>query len=99
METSEALLWTRQQQQKIDIDPEQQIYTPKIVDIAAASSSLHTRDSGHCCCCDGDAWRHLRLFFGHDKQQQKIDIDPEQQIYTPKIVDIAAAVMEMHGDI
>ncbi|UYV60883.1 hypothetical protein LAZ67_1002666 [Cordylochernes scorpioides] len=28
---------------------------------------------------------------------QKIDIDPEQQIYTPKIVDIAAAVMEMHG--
>ncbi|UYV67266.1 hypothetical protein LAZ67_5000086 [Cordylochernes scorpioides] len=36
METSEALLWTRQQQQKIDIDPEQQLYTPKIVDIAAA---------------------------------------------------------------
>ncbi|UYV67574.1 ADCY1 [Cordylochernes scorpioides] len=30
---------------------------------------------------------------------QKIDIDPEQQIYTPKIVDISAAVMEMHGDI
>ncbi|UYV82741.1 hypothetical protein LAZ67_22000704 [Cordylochernes scorpioides] len=30
---------------------------------------------------------------------QKIDIDPEQQLYTPKIVDIAAAVMEMHGDI
>ncbi|UYV77824.1 hypothetical protein LAZ67_15002460 [Cordylochernes scorpioides] len=28
---------------------------------------------------------------------QKFDIDPEQQLYTPKIVDIAAAVMEMHG--
>ncbi|UYV72371.1 HCFC2 [Cordylochernes scorpioides] len=30
---------------------------------------------------------------------QKIDIDPEQQLYTPKIVDIAAAVIEMYGDI
>ncbi|UYV80609.1 hypothetical protein LAZ67_19000950 [Cordylochernes scorpioides] len=31
---------------------------------------------------------------------QKIDIDPEQQLYTSKIVDIAAAaVIEMHGDI
>ncbi|UYV61231.1 hypothetical protein LAZ67_1003984 [Cordylochernes scorpioides] len=30
---------------------------------------------------------------------QKFDIDPEQQLYTPKIVDIAAAVMEIHGDI
>ncbi|UYV67510.1 hypothetical protein LAZ67_5001019 [Cordylochernes scorpioides] len=30
---------------------------------------------------------------------QKIDIDPEQQLYTPKIVDIAAAVIEMHRDI
>ncbi|UYV74474.1 SPINT3 [Cordylochernes scorpioides] len=30
---------------------------------------------------------------------QKIDLDPEQQLYTPKIVDIAADVMEMHGDI
>ncbi|UYV68333.1 hypothetical protein LAZ67_5003912 [Cordylochernes scorpioides] len=28
---------------------------------------------------------------------QKIDMDPEQQLYTPKIVDIAAAVIEMHG--
>ncbi|UYV71276.1 CYP302A1 [Cordylochernes scorpioides] len=26
-------------------------------------------------------------------------IDPEQQLYTPKIVDIAAAVIEMYGDI
>ncbi|UYV69699.1 SF3B5 [Cordylochernes scorpioides] len=33
MEISEALHWTRQQQQKIDMDPEQQLYTPKIVDI------------------------------------------------------------------
>ncbi|UYV80506.1 K02A2.6-like [Cordylochernes scorpioides] len=30
---------------------------------------------------------------------QKIDLDPEQQLYTPKIVDIAAAVIEMYGDI
>ncbi|UYV61558.1 hypothetical protein LAZ67_1005291 [Cordylochernes scorpioides] len=29
-------------------------------------AALHTQDSGYCCCCDGDAWRHLRLFFGHD---------------------------------
>ncbi|UYV61737.1 hypothetical protein LAZ67_1006206 [Cordylochernes scorpioides] len=27
----------------------------------------------------------------------KIDMDPEQQLYTPKIVDIAAAVIEKHG--
>ncbi|UYV76735.1 hypothetical protein LAZ67_14001911 [Cordylochernes scorpioides] len=30
---------------------------------------------------------------------QKIDIDPEQEFYIPKIMDIAAAGMEMHGDI
>ncbi|UYV73463.1 PRLHR [Cordylochernes scorpioides] len=30
---------------------------------------------------------------------QKIGMDPEQQLHTPKIVVIAAAVMEMHGDI
>ncbi|UYV61303.1 hypothetical protein LAZ67_1004283 [Cordylochernes scorpioides] len=30
---------------------------------------------------------------------QKFDIDPEQQLYTPKIVDIAADVMEMHGNL
>ncbi|UYV75056.1 WDR61 [Cordylochernes scorpioides] len=35
METSEALHWTRQQQQKIDMDPEQQPYIPKI-DITTA---------------------------------------------------------------
>ncbi|UYV61096.1 hypothetical protein LAZ67_1003405 [Cordylochernes scorpioides] len=35
METSEALHWTRQQQQqKIDMEPEQQLYTPKIENIA-----------------------------------------------------------------
>ncbi|UYV78065.1 hypothetical protein LAZ67_15003344 [Cordylochernes scorpioides] len=49
METSEALNWTRQQQQKIDMDPEQQLYTPKIEND----------------CCDRDAWRHLKLFVGH----------------------------------
>ncbi|UYV70829.1 GOT2 [Cordylochernes scorpioides] len=30
---------------------------------------------------------------------QKIDMDPEQQLYTPKIEDIATVVIEMHGDI
>ncbi|UYV68846.1 hypothetical protein LAZ67_6001252 [Cordylochernes scorpioides] len=30
---------------------------------------------------------------------QKIDMDPEQQLYTPKIVNIAAAVIEIYGDI
>ncbi|UYV72537.1 hypothetical protein LAZ67_9003621 [Cordylochernes scorpioides] len=30
---------------------------------------------------------------------KEIDIDPEQQLYTPKIVDIAGAVIEMNGDI
>ncbi|UYV79176.1 hypothetical protein LAZ67_17001361 [Cordylochernes scorpioides] len=30
---------------------------------------------------------------------QKIDMDPDQQLYTPKIVDIATSVIEMHGDI
>ncbi|UYV83124.1 hypothetical protein LAZ67_22002340 [Cordylochernes scorpioides] len=30
---------------------------------------------------------------------QKFDMDPEQQLYTPKIVDIAADVMEMHAGI
>ncbi|UYV65784.1 hypothetical protein LAZ67_3005448 [Cordylochernes scorpioides] len=38
METSVALHWTRQQQ-KIDIDPEQQLYTLKIVDIAVIEIS------------------------------------------------------------
>ncbi|UYV79698.1 hypothetical protein LAZ67_18000307 [Cordylochernes scorpioides] len=41
METSEALHWTRQQQQKIDMDLEQQLYTPKIEDIATAVIEMH----------------------------------------------------------
>ncbi|UYV74212.1 CLCN3 [Cordylochernes scorpioides] len=42
---------------------------------------------------------HMLLFGSMAAALQKIDLDPEQQLYTPKIVDIAAAVMEMHGDI
>ncbi|UYV68840.1 hypothetical protein LAZ67_6001228 [Cordylochernes scorpioides] len=77
--------------QKIDLDPEQQLYTTKIVDIAAAVMEIiPTQDSGHCCCCDGDAWRHLRLFIGHNNNNNTV--------YTPKIVDIAAAVMEIRYD-
>ncbi|UYV62075.1 hypothetical protein LAZ67_1007731, partial [Cordylochernes scorpioides] len=60
METSEALHWTRQQQQRIDMDPEQQLYTPKI---------------GHCDCCDRDVWRHLRLFIGHDNNKDIVKIE------------------------
>ncbi|UYV79326.1 hypothetical protein LAZ67_17002154 [Cordylochernes scorpioides] len=123
------------------MDPEQQLHTPKIEDIATAvieiTAALHAQE--HCDCCDRDVWRHLRLFIGHNnnrkliwprtaalhtqdrghcdccdrdrctetsealhwtqQQQQKIDIDPEQQLYTPKIEDIATAVIEMYGDI
>ncbi|UYV65663.1 hypothetical protein LAZ67_3005015 [Cordylochernes scorpioides] len=35
METSETLHWTQQQQHKVDMDPEQQLYTPKIENIAS----------------------------------------------------------------
>ncbi|UYV69762.1 hypothetical protein LAZ67_7000655 [Cordylochernes scorpioides] len=65
METFEALHWT-QQQQKIDMDPEQQLYTSKIENIAVIeiTAALHTQDRGHC--CDRDVWRYLRLFIGHD---------------------------------
>ncbi|UYV60710.1 hypothetical protein LAZ67_1002001 [Cordylochernes scorpioides] len=47
METSEALHWTRQQQQKIDMDPEQQLYTPKIENIAAAVIEIASDVSMH----------------------------------------------------
>ncbi|UYV80394.1 hypothetical protein LAZ67_19000066 [Cordylochernes scorpioides] len=83
METSEALHWTQQQQLKIDMDPEQQLYTPKIENIATAviEISMETSEALH--------WTR--------QQQQKIDMDPEQQLYTPK--DIATTVIEMYGDI
>ncbi|UYV82279.1 hypothetical protein LAZ67_21001563 [Cordylochernes scorpioides] len=41
MGRSEALHWTRQQQHKIDMDPEYQLYTPKIVDIATAVIEMY----------------------------------------------------------
>ncbi|UYV71872.1 hypothetical protein LAZ67_9000820 [Cordylochernes scorpioides] len=93
--------------QKIDMDPEQQLYTPKIVDIATArymetsealhwtrqqqQYSIHSQDIEHCDCCDRDTWRHLKLFIGHDNNNNTV--------YTPKIEDIATAVIEMYGDI
>ncbi|UYV69763.1 hypothetical protein LAZ67_7000656 [Cordylochernes scorpioides] len=77
METSEALHWTRQQQQqKIDMDPEQQLYTPKIENIAVIEICMETFEALH--------WT---------RQQQKIDMDPEQQLYTPKIENIAVIEM------
>ncbi|UYV62071.1 hypothetical protein LAZ67_1007725 [Cordylochernes scorpioides] len=39
------------------------------------------------------------LHWTRQQQQQEIDMDPEQQLYTPKIEDIATAVIEMHGNI
>ncbi|UYV77943.1 hypothetical protein LAZ67_15002973 [Cordylochernes scorpioides] len=55
-ETSETLHWTQQQQQKIDMDPEQQFHTPKIEND----------------CCDRDVWRHLTLFIGHNNNNRKL---------------------------
>ncbi|UYV74650.1 NDUFB8 [Cordylochernes scorpioides] len=43
-----------------------------------------------------DVWRHAALHWTR-QQQQIIDMDPEQQLYTPKIENIA--VIEMYGDI
>ncbi|UYV63631.1 hypothetical protein LAZ67_2005072 [Cordylochernes scorpioides] len=175
METSEALHWTRQQQQQqysihtqdrghcdccdrdawrhlrlfIGHNNNNTVYTPKIEDIVTAvieisldttttiqcmetsealhctrqqqQYSIHTQDGGHCCCCDRDAWIYLRLFIGHGQQQQYsihtqdrghccdrdvwrhlklfIGHDNNNTVYTPKIVDIATAVIEMYGDI
>ncbi|UYV77929.1 hypothetical protein LAZ67_15002897 [Cordylochernes scorpioides] len=36
----------------------------------AKAAALHIQDSGHCDCCDRDAWRHLRLFIGHDNNRK-----------------------------
>ncbi|UYV65012.1 hypothetical protein LAZ67_3002816 [Cordylochernes scorpioides] len=56
--------------QKIDIDPEQQLYTPNIVNN----------------CCDRDRCMEASEALHWTRQQQhKIDMDPEQQLYTPKI--------------
>ncbi|UYV61406.1 hypothetical protein LAZ67_1004740 [Cordylochernes scorpioides] len=53
------------------------------------SKTAVTQDRGHCDCCDRDVWRHLRLFFGHNNNNNTV--------YTPKIENIA--VIEMYGDI
>ncbi|UYV71829.1 hypothetical protein LAZ67_9000584 [Cordylochernes scorpioides] len=55
------------------------------------TAALYTQDSVHCDCCDRDKLRHLRLFIGNDSNNNIV--------YTPKIEDIATAVIEMHGDI
>ncbi|UYV71150.1 hypothetical protein LAZ67_8001891 [Cordylochernes scorpioides] len=54
---------------EIDMDPEQQLYTPKIEDIAVIEI-IHTQDRGHF--CDKDVWRHLRLIIGHDNNNRKL---------------------------
>ncbi|UYV65199.1 hypothetical protein LAZ67_3003559, partial [Cordylochernes scorpioides] len=66
MKTSEALHWTQQQK----IDPEQQLYTPKIENIAVIeiTAALHTQDREHC--CDRDVRRHQRLFIRHNNNMQ-----------------------------
>ncbi|UYV63638.1 hypothetical protein LAZ67_2005123 [Cordylochernes scorpioides] len=53
--------------------------------------SIHTQDRGHCDCCDRNVWRHLKLYIGHDNNNNTV--------HTPKIEDIATAVIEMYGDI
>ncbi|UYV72823.1 ACSL4 [Cordylochernes scorpioides] len=45
--------------------------------------------------CGTYTYPHI-LMSSNGRSMQKFDIDPEQQLYTPKIVDIAADVMEMH---
>ncbi|UYV73382.1 ASPRV1 [Cordylochernes scorpioides] len=59
--------------QKIDMDSDQQLYTPKIVDIAIAMIEMQgTSETLH--------WTQ--------QHQQKFDMDPEQQFYTPKIISL-----------
>ncbi|UYV76526.1 hypothetical protein LAZ67_14000974 [Cordylochernes scorpioides] len=107
METSEALHWTRQQQQYsirtqdkghsdcCDRDAWRHLRLFIGHDnnrkTSSKAAALHTQDSEHCCCCDRDVWTYLRLFFGHDNNNNPV--------YTPKIEDIETAVIEMHGDI
>ncbi|UYV65002.1 hypothetical protein LAZ67_3002759 [Cordylochernes scorpioides] len=42
--------------------------TYRTLDGAAA---LHTQDREPCDCCDRDAWRHMRLFIGHDNNNNR----------------------------
>ncbi|UYV83521.1 PLEKHH2 [Cordylochernes scorpioides] len=42
---------------------------------------------------------HIFSFPAMAAALQKIDMDPEQQFYIPKIMEIATAMIEMHGDI
>ncbi|UYV74713.1 hypothetical protein LAZ67_12000658 [Cordylochernes scorpioides] len=74
--------------QKIGMDPEQQLYTPKIENIARY---METSEALH--------WIRQQQKIDMDPEQQlytpkieniaKIDMDPEQQLYTPKIENIA----------
>ncbi|UYV73666.1 hypothetical protein LAZ67_11000280 [Cordylochernes scorpioides] len=121
--------------QKIDMDLEQQLYTPKIVDIEKIKQKIRndqiceinserkltktitrlrtkhykgitihpdsTRTYRTCNNCPGVELTPTHIFScpAMTAALQKIDMDPEQQLYSPKIVDIAAAVIEMYGDI
>ncbi|UYV60976.1 hypothetical protein LAZ67_1002973 [Cordylochernes scorpioides] len=108
METSEALHWTQQQQQKIDLDPE--LYTPKIENIAVIEISMETSEALH--------WTQQQQKIDMDPElytpkiekiavieictetsealhwtQQQQKIDMDPELYTPKIENIA--VIEM----
>ncbi|UYV70463.1 K02A2.6-like, partial [Cordylochernes scorpioides] len=54
--------------QKIGMDPEQQLHTPKIEND----------------CCDRDAWRNLRLFIGHDNNNRKLTWTQNSSFTHPK---------------
>ncbi|UYV73668.1 K02A2.6-like [Cordylochernes scorpioides] len=49
--------------------------------------------------CPGVELTPTHIFSCPAMALQKIDMDPEQQLYTHKIEDITTAVIEMHGDI
>ncbi|UYV60712.1 hypothetical protein LAZ67_1002005 [Cordylochernes scorpioides] len=86
---------------------EQQLYTPKIENIVTAviemygdiwgssldmktittTTTLYTQDREHCDCCDRDVMETSESLHWtrQQQQQQKINMDSEEQFYTPKI--------------
>ncbi|UYV65201.1 hypothetical protein LAZ67_3003562 [Cordylochernes scorpioides] len=70
-----------------------------VVHTIPRAAALHTQDSGHCCCCDGDAWRHLRLFFGHNNNNSPLFLVDEVEghgLTLPVLCDNAASSFVDH---
>ncbi|UYV62072.1 hypothetical protein LAZ67_1007727 [Cordylochernes scorpioides] len=111
METSKALHWTRQQQQFTDwtslleegvvcqrprhmcLSCRDAICTRQVTMVATTPLLLHSFKIQKC------METSKTLHWTRQQQQLIIDLDPEQQLYTPKIVNIATVVIEMYGDI